>query len=54
METVLGSGPLAAVLVAVAALYAGVVAWKSFDYVRSERRRRRENAPPSEDRGPPS
>lgn len=46
METILESGILVTVLVAIGALYAGVVAWKSFDYVLSERRRRRDNPPP--------
>lgn len=46
METMFGSGILVTLLVAVGALYAAVVAWKSFDYVLMERRRRRENPPP--------
>jgi hypothetical protein len=46
MERILESGILVTILVAVGALYAAVVAWKSFDYVLMERRRRRENPPP--------
>jgi hypothetical protein len=49
MESLLGSGILVTLLVAVGALYAAVVAWKSFDYVLMERRRRRENPPPPDD-----
>jgi hypothetical protein len=49
MESVLESGALVAVLAVVGGLYAAVVAWKSLDYVLTERRRRRENPPPPGD-----
>lgn len=49
MESVLESGVLVAILAVVGGLYAAVVAWKSFDYVLTERRRRRENPPPGPD-----
>ena len=48
MESVLGSGMLVGVFAVVGALYAGVVAWKSFEYVLMERRRRRGNPPPDD------
>ena len=65
METALEPGVLSVVLALVAALFAGVVAWKSFEYVLMERRRRRGNPPPDDfgadpyrhprrNRGPPS
>jgi hypothetical protein len=36
------SGPLEIVLAAVSILACGVVVWKSVDYIREDRRRRRE------------
>lgn len=48
METALEPGVLSVVLGLVAALFAGVVAWKSFEYVLMERRRRRGNPPPDD------
>ena len=48
MENVLESGILPVILAIVGGLYAAVVAWKSLDYVLTERRRRRENPPPPE------
>ncbi|HEX6036747.1 hypothetical protein [Longimicrobium sp.] len=46
MEKLLESGILVTLLVAVGALYAAVVIWKSFEYLLSEHRRRRDNPPP--------
>ena len=44
-------GALEVVLALVAGLFALVVAWKSFEYVRDDLRRRRENHPGDHDPG---
>lgn len=45
------SGPLNVALAVVAGLACAVVAWKSFEYVRDDLRRRRDNRPPDQDQG---
>ena len=52
MQYASDSGALNATLAVVAGLFALLVAWKSFEYVRDDLRRRRENPPPPGDHDP--